>query len=293
MNLQVDAAHPAVIARLLHDYDLHPKKSAGQNFFCDGQQLDAIVDAAGIAPQDWVLEIGPGLGALTQRLAARAARVVAVELDKGLLAPLAQTVGDMENVQIVNADFLKLCDDALDALLASAPGLRVVSNLPYCITTDAMQKLFLSRLPIQSITVLVQREAAQRICALPGSKQYGVTAMMCAYYTQAKTVCSVPPQSFFPRPNVESVVMDFRFRSPRPCAECPQEFIWRVARGVLSMRRKTIFNNLCAAGFSRQIVCSALQTCGIQENLRAEILSVETIVRLAETLFAASKPARG
>lgn len=281
-----DASHPAVIARLLHDHDLRPKKSAGQNFFCDAGLLDKMIRAAGVGQDESVLEIGPGLGALTQRLGLLAKRVVAVELDCDLLAPLAETVGELSNVEIVPADFLKLSDEDLLSHFEGAEVIRMVSNLPYCITTDAMQKLFMSKLPLASITALVQKEAAQRICAKPGEKQYGITAMMCAWYCDARILYDVPPECFFPRPGVTSAVIDIRFKAPRPQIACGDTFLWRVARGAIAMRRKTIINNLSSAGFAKDVALAALEQVGIEPSIRAEVLSIEKLAELALELHA-------
>lgn len=281
-----DAAHPAVIAALLHDHRLQPKKSAGQNFFSDAGLLEKMANAAGITPEDAVLEIGPGLGALTQRLSVRARRVVCVELDGDLLSPLETTLAEADNVTIVHRDFLKMKDEELCALLDGETSVRMVSNLPYCITTDAMQKLFLSRLPLVGITALVQKEAAQRITAQPGQKQYGVTAMMCRYYCDARILYDVPPEAFFPRPGVTSAVIRCDFRPPRPEPACGEAFLWRVARAAIAMRRKTIRNNLCAAGFETGVVLSCLEQCEIEPSVRAETLDIFQIERLAETIFA-------
>ena len=284
-----DAAHPAVIARLLHDHDLRPKKSAGQNFFCDMGLLDKMINSVGIEENDYVLEIGPGLGALTQRLAKKAKKVIAVELDRDLLPVLEETVGACDNVQVVSADFLKLSDEELLDLFEGATTVRMVSNLPYCITTDAMQKLFMSKLPLASITALVQKEAAQRISAKPGEKQYGVTAMMCEHYTNARILYDVPPECFFPRPGVTSAVIEIRFKTPRPEEACGDAFLWRVARGAIAMRRKTIINNLSSAGFAKDVATEALQEVGIEPSVRAEVLSIEKLAELANALHARVK----
>ncbi|MBR3195142.1 MAG: ribosomal RNA small subunit methyltransferase A [Clostridia bacterium] len=283
-NYYSDAGHPAVIARLMHDYDIRPKKGAGQNFFSDPAMLDAIADAGLVGKKDWVLEIGPGLGALTQRLAARGKQVIAAELDRDLLPVLAETTGGFDNVKILHQDFLRMREETLEELFRDAETVRVVSNLPYNITNEAVQKLLLSELPIASITLLLQKEAALRILAEQGDKQYGVTSMMNRYYAESEILFDVPGECFFPRPGVTSAVIRMIRRQPRPCPSCGKEKLWKTAHACIAMRRKTLTNNLKAAGFPEEDIHRAFDACGLAGGIRGETLGIDTIVRLAEEL---------
>ena len=285
MDYYSDAGHPTVIARLVHDYDIRPKKGAGQNFFSDPAMLDRIADAGMIEENDWVLEIGPGLGALTQRLARRGKQVIGVELDRDLLPVLTETTGMFDNVQILHRDFLRMREETLEELFRDAETVRVVSNLPYNITNEAVQKLLLSELPIASITLLLQKEAALRILAEQGDKQYGITSMMNRYYAESEILFDVPGECFFPRPGVTSAVIRMMRRQPRPCPSCGKEKLWKTARACIAMRRKTLTNNLKAAGFSEEDIHRAFDECGLDGGIRGETLGIDTIVRLAEKLY--------
>ena len=285
MEYLSDAGHPTVIARLVHDYDIRPKKGAGQNFFSDPDMLDAIADAGMIGKDDWVLEIGPGLGALTQRLAKRGKQVIGVELDRDLLPVLAETTGTFDNVQILHQDFLRMREETLEELFRDAETVRVVSNLPYNITNEAVQKLLLSELPIASITLLLQKEAALRILAKEREKQYGITSMMNRYYAESEILFDVPGECFFPRPGVTSAVIRMMRRQPRPCPSCGKEKLWKTARACIAMRRKTLTNNLKAAGFPEEDICRAFAECGLDGGIRGETLGIDMIVHLAEKLY--------
>ena len=280
-----DAGHPAVIARLMHDYGLTPKKSIGQNFFSDGALLDDIADAARIDGADTAFEIGPGLGALTQRLAVRARRVVAVEIDPSLLEPLGEMLAGCDNVEVLNRDFLKMSPEELAALFAPGERVHVVANLPYGITTLAVQKLLRLDLPIEDLTLLLQKEAAERVTASPGDKAYTTTAMMARYYTQSERLFDVPPDAFFPSPHVTSTLVRLSMRKPRPRPNCGDDFLWRVAQCAIAMRRKTIANNFKSAGFGAEASALALSAVGVDPTIRAETLDIGVIATLAEALF--------
>ena len=285
MDYVADAGHPAVIARLLHEYGLQPKKGAGQNFFSDPDMLEKIADAGMIEAGDTVLEIGPGLGSLTQRLAKRAGHVVAVELDRDLLPVLEETTGSFGNVSVINGDFLRMKDEKLGEILGDAPRILVVSNLPYNITNDAVQKLLLSELPIAGITLLLQKEAAQRIQAQAGEKQYWITSMLNAYYAESKILFDVSRECFYPMPGVTSSVIRIVRKEPRPIPQCGKEHLWQVAHACIAMRRKTLANNLKSAGFEKERFMQALEACGIDPGIRGEVLPIEKIEELANALY--------
>nr|WP_122011989.1 16S rRNA (adenine(1518)-N(6)/adenine(1519)-N(6))-dimethyltransferase RsmA [Maliibacterium massiliense] len=278
-------SHPTAIAAVMHDYGLQAKRNLGQNFFCDDNLLEAMVDASEVGPQDAVLEIGPGLGALTQHLCARAAHVTAVEIDGRLIAPLREAVADFTNVQIVQGDFLRMEDCKLKQLGAAA-FLRVVANLPYYITTPVLEKLLMSDAHIVSTTVLVQKEAAGRILASPGSKAYGVLSVMVRHFCQARACFDVPRQAFVPQPGVDSCVVHLCRKEERVPPACGDAFMMRVVRAGFAMRRKTLLNNLCAPaiGLARDQAQAILAACGLDARVRGEVLPEETWQHIAELI---------
>ncbi len=271
---------------VLAKYNMSAKKKFGQNFLIDSHVLEGIVEAAGITDDDLVLEIGPGIGSLTQYLAETAGKVVAVEIDKTLLPVLADTLSEYDNVTVINQDILKVDLDEIVSENGGRP-IKVVANLPYYITTPIIMKLFESRARIESITVMVQKEVADRMAAGPGGKDYGSLSLAVGYYAKAVTVMDVPPSSFIPQPNVGSAVVNLsRYAEPRVKVQ-DEKRLFEIVRTAFNQRRKTLSNSLSnnpALGVSRQEVTDALLKMGVDEKARGEILTLEQFAELSDIL---------
>lgn len=271
---------------VLARYNMSAKKKFGQNFLIDSHVLEGIVEAAGVTDDDLVLEIGPGIGSLTQYLAESAGKVIAVEIDKTLLPVLADTLSEYNNVTVINEDILKVDLDEIVSENGGRP-IKVVANLPYYITTPIIMKLFESRARIESITVMVQKEVADRMAAGPGGKDYGSLSLAVGYYAKAVTVMDVPPSSFIPQPNVGSAVVNLsRYAEPRVNVQ-DEKRLFEIVRTAFNQRRKTLSNSLSnnpALRVSRQEVVDALVKMGVDEKARGEILTLEQFAELSDIL---------
>ena len=272
---------------VLARYNMSAKKKFGQNFLIDGNVLEGIVEAAGITDKDCVLEIGPGIGSLTQYLAEAAERVVAVEIDKTLLPVLDDTLSEYDNVTIINNDVLKVDIDGIVEEYNEGRPIKVVANLPYYITTPIIMKLFESGALIESITVMVQKEVADRMAAGPGNKDYGSLSLAVAFYAAAHTVMDVPPSSFIPQPNVGSAVVRLtRYTEPKVRVR-DSGYLFEIIRTSFNQRRKTLSNSLsnnASLGVSRDDVTRALVSMGIDERARGETLTLEQFAELSDIL---------
>lgn len=263
-------------------------KSLGQNFLCDERILSNIAQDAGIDSQDTVLEIGPGAGTLTRVLARHAKMVVAVEIDRTLIPILAQTLEGYNNIKVINADFLKL-DLAHLYQDCLCEGFKLVANLPYYITTPIIMRLLQSNLPYNSLTVLVQKEVAERMAAAPDTKSYGSLSCAVQYYCAPKLQTKLPPSCFYPPPKVESRVITL-VRRPTPAVEVKDEALFfRVMHAAFAMRRKTFANNLMATfSLTRTQVECLLQQAGIDAKQRGECLSLSDFARVTNLLDASN-----
>ena len=272
------------IRSLLERHGFRFSKKLGQNFLINPSVCPRMAEACGCTPETGVLEIGPGIGVLTRELSLRAGKVVAIELDDRLPPVLAETLAGRENVEIVSGDCMKL---DLAALLREKFGDRpvaVCANLPYYITSPILMKLLESRLPVTGITVMVQKEAAQRLCARPGTREAGAVTLAVQYYAQAETLFSVSRGSFMPAPNVDSAVIRLTVRPEPPCAVQDEQQLFRLIRAGFGQRRKTLPNSLSAAGFSRDAIQAALAAGGIAPTARAEELTLEQFAVLSDHL---------
>ncbi len=271
-------ALPEVTHRILKHFGLKASHRLGQNFLIAPAVVEGILSAAEIQPGDRVLEIGPGIGTLTQALAEAGAWVTAVELDKKLPAVLAETLKGCDNVTIVSGDILKV---DIEGLMGGEP-FKVVANLPYYITTPILLALLEKKLNISLIVTMVQKEVAERMTAPPGGKDYGALSVAVQYYTEPDIVLTVPPKSFYPAPEVDSVVIRCRRRAEPP-VECRDEkMFFRVARASFGQRRKTLINALKGAGFLQEDIDRAVSRAGIDPGRRGETLSLEEFARLAD-----------
>ena len=278
--LKPKISEPGVTRHILKAFDLHASKRLGQNFLIHGGTVEAIVETADICPGDRVLEIGPGIGTLTQGLAEAGASVTAVELDKKLPAVLAETLSGYDRVRIVGGDILKT---DIPTLMGEEP-FKVVANLPYYITTPILLTLLERRLPITRIVTMVQREVAERMIALPGGRDYGALSVAVQYYTEPRLAIEVSPRCFLPPPAVESAVMDCVVRKTPPVEVEDEKHFFRVVRAAFGQRRKTIGNALKSLGLPRDILQGALSKAGIDPLRRGETLSLSEFAALAGAL---------
>ena len=284
MNASIPViADPKVTRHILSAFHLRASKRLGQNFLVDAGVVRAIVDVADLSPADTVLEIGPGIGTLTQGLAESGARIVAVELDKKLPAVLAETLKGYDNVTVVPGDILKL--DILRILnLGAGERFKVVANLPYYITTPILMALLEQHLPIERMVTMVQKEVAVRMTARPGSKDYGALSVAVQYHTDARIVMDVPPRAFMPAPEVTSAVIACRVRETPTVHPSDEKLFFRLVRAAFGQRRKTLLNALTGAGLTKELCRAGLAAAGIAESLRGEQLSLADFARLSDAV---------
>lgn len=284
MNASIPViADPKVTRHILSAFHLRASKRLGQNFLVDAGVVRAIVDAADLSPADTVLEIGPGIGTLTQGLAESGARIVAVELDKKLPAVLAETLKGYDNVTVVPGDILKL--DILRILnLGAGERFKVVANLPYYITTPILMALLEQHLPIERMVTMVQKEVAVRMTARPGSKDYGALSVAVQYHTDARIVMDVPPRAFMPAPEVTSAVIACRVRETPAVHSTDEKLFFRLVRAAFGQRRKTLLNALTGAGLTKELCRAGLAAAGIAESLRGEQLSLADFALLSDAV---------
>lgn len=275
--MQPTIAKKDVTLHIIKTFGLRMSKKLGQNFLIDEQMVDGIVDAAAIQPSDTVLEIGPGIGTLTQGLAERGCNVVAVELDARLINVLEKTLAGYDNIRVVHGDILKI--DISREILAEK--YKVVANLPYYITTPIIMGLLEQRLPIERLVTMVQKEVAERMVAKPGGKDYGALSVAVQYYTQPEIMFIVPPGSFIPAPAVESAVIRCIVRNEPPVEILDERKFFRVVKAAFAQRRKTLTNNLKAAGLQADEVQSILATAAIDGTRRGETLSLDEFAAIA------------
>lgn len=272
-------ASPQVTNHILHRFKLRADKKLGQNFLIDETVVRRIVEAAELTPEDTVLEVGPGIGTLTQGLAESGADVVAVELDKRLLPVLDVTLEGYDNVRIVNGDILQV--DIMEQV--QKPDFKCCANLPYYITTPIIFAILEKRLPMERLVVMVQKEVAERMAAKPGSKDYGALSVAIQYFTEPEIAFIVPPSSFIPAPSVDSAVIVCKRRSTPPVEVCDENLFFRVVKAAFSLRRKMLSNSLKNMGIKGEQVSKWLELAGVDGKRRAETLSLEDFAALTNT----------
>ncbi len=280
-----DLGNPKCTIEILKKYEFVFQKRFGQNFLIDSHVLDKILRAAEIGEDDFVLEIGPGIGTLTQRLAAAAGKVTAVEIDPALIPILEETLQDFPNAEVVHGDILKV--DLKKLAEEKSPGrpMKVVANLPYYITTPILMDLLEKRIPIDSITVMVQKEVAKRMCVGPGSKDYGSLSLAVQYYAKPSIIASVPPNCFMPRPKVGSSVIQLKIYEKPPVDVQDVQLMFQLIRASFNQRRKTLVNGLLnceGLSIQKEEIQEALKECGFAENVRGESLYLEEFARLSD-----------
>lgn len=273
---QPTIAQKEVTLHILKRFGIHMNKKLGQNFLIDEQAVNSIVEAANIKPGDAVLEIGPGIGTLTQGLAEAGANVTAVELDRRLLEVLSKTLEGYENVRIVYGDILKV---NIPEIMGTT-NYKVVANLPYYITTPIIMGLLEAKLPIDVLVTMVQKEVAERMVAKPGTKDYGSLSVAVQYYTKAEIAFVVKPDSFIPAPKVESAVIRCTVLD-KPPVEVNEKVFFRVVKGAFAQRRKTLYNTLKTTGVPAETLKIILEKAGIDGSRRGETLTMEEFATLS------------
>ena len=272
------------IRQLLERHGFRFSKALGQNFLINPSVCPRMAAACGADKDMGVLEIGPGIGVLTRELAHTAGRVAAIELDDRLLPVLDETLAEEKNVAIIHGDVMKL--DLEKLISEQFPGMRVAvcANLPYYITSPILMLLLESRLPVESITVLVQKEAAQRLCARPGTRECGAVTLAVQYYAEADMLFPVSRGSFMPAPKVDSMVMRLTIRREPPCQVQDERLLFRLIRAAFGQRRKTMANAITTAGLAKETVLAALKEAGIPPQARAEELTLTQFAALADAV---------
>lgn len=280
-------SNPQQTIQVLQKHDFKFKKKFGQNFLIDPHVLDKIVDAAQIKKEDFVLEIGPGIGTLTQYLCENARQVLAVEIDKNLIPILQETLSIYDNVEIRQGDILKQDIQQIAEKYNEGRPIKVVANLPYYITTPIIMELFESRVPLANVTVMVQKEVADRMKAEPGSKDCGALSLAVQYYARPYIAAFVPPNCFMPRPNVGSAVIRLDCLAKTPVEVKDEKLMFRLIRASFNQRRKTLQNgiaNSAELSFSKTQVAEAIAKAGFDSNVRGEKLGLSEFARLADVL---------
>ena len=275
--------NPKRTIEVLQKYDFVFQKKFGQNFLIDTHVLDKIISAAEITKEDFVLEIGPGIGTMTQYLACAAREVVAVEIDKALIPILEDTLQDYSNVTVLNEDILKVDIKKLADEHNNGKPIKVVANLPYYITTPIIMGLFEGDVPIESITVMVQKEVADRMQVGPGTKEYGALSLAVQYYSEPYIVANVPPNCFMPRPKVGSAVIRLTKHAEPPVEVSDTKLMFRIIRASFNQRRKTLangLNNSPELSFGKEEIQRAIKACGFPEGIRGEALTLEEFAAL-------------
>ena len=285
--LQPKIASRSVTNHILKAFGLRMSKKLCQNFLIDASIVQGIVDAAEIQPGERVLEIGPGIGTLTQGLAEAGAEVTAVELDKKLPAVLAETLKAYDNVTIVPGDILKV---NIPEIMGEGP-FKVAANLPYYITTPILMALLERHLPITRMVTMVQKEVAERMIAKPGSRTYGALSVAVQYYTEPEIVLDVPPRSFVPAPEVDSVVIACKVRETPAVDVMDEKMFFRVVKAAFGQRRKTLSNALKGGGLPKEQVRDAMEAAGIDPTRRGETLSLDEFAKLADEFTKLAKNA--
>lgn len=286
-NMQPYLGKPSETRKILRKYDLSAKKKYGQNFLVDPGVLEGILDAAQVNADDFVIEIGPGIGTLTQYLAASAGRVCAVEIDRALLPVLDETLAGFDNVEVLSADILKTDIRRIAMEQNGGKPVKIVANLPYYITTPIILGIFESRSPITSMTVMVQKEVADRMEAGPGSKKYGALSLAVQYFSRPEVNFIVHPGSFIPQPGVDSAVVTLHCYEEPPVKAADEKALFALIRASFSQRRKKLSNGIAndpGLPYSRAQAEEALRSLGLPADIRGEKLSLQQFASLADQL---------
>ena len=285
----MDLGNPKNTIEVIQKYNFAFQKKFGQNFLIDTHVLDKIISAAGMTKEDTVLEVGPGIGTMTQRLSQAAGQVIAVEIDTNLIPILKDTLQDCENVTVINEDILKIDIKKMAEEKGGGRPVKVVANLPYYITTPIIMGLCESGVPIDNITVMVQKEVADRMKEGPGSKDYGALSLAVQYYAEPEIVANVPPNCFIPRPNVGSAVIRLTRHKEMPVEVKDPVLMFKIIRASFNQRRKTLQNGLGNASelpYTKEQIAAAIAEMGLTPTIRGEALSLAQFAQLSDILGA-------
>ncbi len=280
-------SNPKKTIEVIQKFNFGFQKKFGQNFLIDDHVLTKIMDGANVTKDDFVLEIGPGIGTMTQYLAERARKVLAVEIDTKLLPILQETLADYDNVEVLNHDILKVDINAIANQYNDGKPIKVVANLPYYITTPIIMGLFESGVPIDNITVMVQKEVADRMQVGPGTKDYGALSLAVQYYAEPYIIANVPPNCFIPRPNVGSAVIRLTRHTKPPVTVQDEKLMFRIIRASFNQRRKTLqngLNNASDLSFTKEQIVEAIESIGLKPTVRGEALTLEQFAKLSDAL---------
>ncbi|HJI32651.1 MAG TPA: 16S rRNA (adenine(1518)-N(6)/adenine(1519)-N(6))-dimethyltransferase RsmA [Lachnospiraceae bacterium] len=284
--------NPTNTLAVINRYEFAFQKKFGQNFLIDQGIVEKIVREAGVTKDDFVLEIGPGIGTMTQILCENAREVAAVEIDRKLIPILNDTLSEYDNVTIINDDILKVDINKLAEEKNGGRPIKVVANLPYYITTPIIMGLFESHVPLDSITIMVQKEVADRMQTGPGSKDYGALSLAVQFYAKPEIVVNVPPECFMPRPNVGSAVIRLKRHETRPVDVKDEKLMFRIIRASFNQRRKTLangLNNSPEIGYTKEQIAAAIEELGRGASIRGEALTLEEFARLSNIFSSMSK----
>lgn len=284
--------NPTNTLEIIKKYDFAFQKRFGQNFLIDGNVVEKIVREAGVTKDDFVLEVGPGIGTMTQILCENAREVAAVEIDKNLIPILKETLAPYDNVTVINEDILKVDIKELAEKKNGGRPIKVVANLPYYITTPIIMGIFESHVPVESITIMVQKEVAERMQVGPGTKDYGALSLAVQFYAAAQIVLKVPASCFMPRPNVDSAVIKLVRHENTPVNVEDEEFMFCVIRAAFNQRRKTLVNSLSNSGelkgkehnIDKDKILNALETMNLSSSIRGEALTLAQFAQLSDLL---------
>lgn len=280
--------NPKYTIEVLQKYHFVFQKRFGQNFLIDEHVLEKIIESSGITKDDFILEIGPGIGTMTQYLAEAAREVAAVEIDSSLIPILKDTLKDWDNVSVINNDILKTDIKKIADEKNGGKPVKVVANLPYYITTPIIMGLFESHVPIDSITIMVQKEVADRMQEGPGSKEYGALSLAVQYYAKPEIVVNVPPSCFMPQPKVGSAVIRLTRHSEPPVTVKSEKLLFQVIRASFNQRRKTLANGLAnygAFGLPKEELQACIEELGVPVNIRGEALSLDQFAQLSNIIY--------
>ena len=279
--------NPSELKRLLEPYGFSFSKSLGQNFLIDENVLDSICESANLTENSGVIEIGPGAGTLTRELCKNAKKVVAIEIDKALLPVLKESLAEFDNVEVINSDILKTDLQSIINDKLSGLDIAVAANLPYYITTPIIMKIFEERIPVRSMTVMVQKEVADRMTAKPGTKDYGALSVAVQYYSKPKIVCSALPHCFMPQPKVASIVVNMDIPNEPTVKVKNEKLFFAVVKSAFGQRRKTLVNSVANSPYiniSKQDITKVISDMGLDINIRGERLSLEQFGELSDRL---------
>ncbi len=279
--------NPTNTLEIIKKYGFAFQKKFGQNFLIDANVVEKIVREAGVTKDDFVLEVGPGIGTMTQILCENAREVAAVEIDTNLIPILSETLGGYDNITVINQDILKLDIAKLADEKNDGKPIKVVANLPYYITTPIIMGLFESHVPLDSITIMVQKEVADRMQVGPGTKDYGALSLAVQYYAKPEIVLTVPASCFMPRPNVDSAVIKLTRYTENPVSVKDEKLMFRLIRASFNQRRKTLANGLSNSGelsLSKETIAHAIEAAGFSASIRGEALTLAEFAKLADII---------